>query len=259
LAGFQVTIIGRFWVTAEEIDNIYAYVASTTKVDVLKLEDGASAQHNGSLQAVAVNSIGEMDWKDYSARHIEMWYQFADEQRTLILLMDRQSGALEQEWRRRQANGTMAAIQSERLAFLPAHVFGWELTETSLALPHLVRDAKDFQLGLLLFNAKAGPLEPVFRFHAVDFKYAGREKCGSRLCRVYQLAGLESDQETAKVWVDDRAGYIVEAQSPIPNSPDWHDFRLRLLSVERLNATQWERKKSGLTEEFFRAARKVRK
>jgi hypothetical protein len=232
-------------------DDLYLYVQSVTHLDTLKLEHGAKAQQGGKLEPVAVNSIGEMDWKTFSAGRVEMWYRFANAQPILMLRATRQPGSKEQHWERRDATGRMVPQPPIELPFLPAHIFGWEFIETMFTLPHLEDQRSSFRIGLLLFNANANDGEPLFRFAEADFRYSGTETHEGKACWKYRISGRAFSDRSAWVWMEERSHHVVDFQSEVPNSPDWNDLRIKLVSMSRISRKQWIQTKSKLTRDFL--------
>ncbi len=82
---------------------------------------------------------------------------------------------------------------------------------------------------------------PVFAYKGeAEIKFLGEEKRGDAVCRKYAIAGAGLQNRGGVFWVDKKNGHMVDLEIALPNNPDWQSYKLRLLSVGKMNQSAWE-------------------
>jgi hypothetical protein len=65
------------------------------------------------------------------------------------------------------------------------------------------------------------------------------------------MTGGPLEGQQAMLWVDKDRQHVVDFVSPVPNSPDWHDLRLKLIGVNQMSAPEWSAFKARETLSYF--------
>ena len=178
-----------------------------------------------------------MDWGTFSARRLESWQVFAGGERKLFATLSflRESMAAEVSI---PATGRPA----ERTAIkqLPFHVYNFDLASLNFAFRHLANPEGRFVVGIAdpTFR-ESGPLF-AYRGEA-EITYAGEEAREGAPCRKYRIDGAGLAGRGGHLWVDKRGGFFRDVEIDLPDNPDWHSFKFRLTSTERMTRGEWER------------------
>jgi hypothetical protein len=207
-------------------EQVALYIADTARVELYRYNPGT---------ARANLLVATLDWRRFIARRIESWQVPAGAARRLFATMvyDTAGPAVE-------VSLPALGRGAERLPTdsLPFHVFGFDLTSLNLALPHLRHPAEPFSVRLL--DAPLADSLTVLRDRGVvSIRYRGAELREGRPCRVYTVGGPGLDGREGRLWVDEESGYLADLEIPVPDSPGWTSFKLRLEGRETISAADW--------------------
>ena len=71
-------------------------------------------------------------------------------------------------------------------------------------------------------------------------KFIGNEQRNGTPCRKYSLEGQWLNGQAGQLWVSQTEGHIEDMEIPIPDNPDWDDFKFNLVSTQSMDDAQWE-------------------
>jgi hypothetical protein len=218
---------------------IYAYLASPTRLDVVKLEPHAK---------VSVNVIAELNWQTFSATRLDMWYDhpdglhhrvfgMVDEGAELVMTVDDPRGF---DAKLLEIIGTQP--HAIAVPFHPVHVYGFELLTLAFALPHLVDPTADFVFGLVGDNPRFGARSPELLAYLGEtwMRFAGEEVRHGVACRKYRVTGPWLGDLHGSIWVAHDPQQLVEIEIPLANNGEWREFALELKSVQEVRADEWQ-------------------
>jgi hypothetical protein len=121
----------------------------------------------------------------------------------------------------------------------PWHLFDFDLASLNIWLAARPAKASAFRFGLpLLLVAESGP--SMTDLGAVEAQPMGKARRAGRAALHFALTGPALAGGRGDLWIDARAGHIIEARLPIPNHDGYRDFRLALTGIERGTAA-WAR------------------
>ena len=203
---------------------IFIYVPDHDHLEVLKLE-----AHG--MDAALVKA--HMDWTTFSADRIESWNLLPDGSRTpqASLFSSFKDKTFTITWKERN---DMVQVQH-----YPVHVYNFDFISLNHILPHWQHPESEVTIGVLQPNFDPNPQTMIKFEGTVTIKYAGVEERDDHLCRKYSIAGPGLRHKTGLIWVNAQNDYIQDMEIPIPDNPDWRDFKFRFVSSEQMDSGQW--------------------
>lgn len=208
-------------------ENVAIYLVSPDSVVALKY-------HAGAEQAGLVGA--RMDWNSFCVARLSSSQLFyTGEQKlfaTLQYLPEEKSVLVEI---------VAAKLPPEKAPIprTPFHIYNFDFISLNLAFRHLIAPEKSFVIGIADPTFAEG--SPVFAYKGeVEIKYLGDEQRGGVACRKYTIDGAGLQNRGGMIWVDKAAEHIVDLEIALPNNPGWQSYKLRLLSVSRMNQRAWE-------------------
>ena len=208
-------------------ENVSLYVVSPDSVVALKFHPGA--ERAGLVCA-------RLDWKIFCATSLSSWQLFYTGERrlfaTLKYLPQEQSALVE-------IVAAGLAPEKTPIKRLPFHLYNFDFISLNLAFRHLIAPEKSFVLGIADPTFSETPPSFAYKGEA-EIKFLGEEQRGGVACRKYAIDGAGLQNRGGLIWVDKKAEHIVALEIALPNNPDWRSYKLRLLSVGKMNQSAWE-------------------
>lgn len=208
-------------------ENVSVYVVTPDSVVAFKF-------HPGAERAGLVGA--KLDWNLFCATRLSSWQLFYTGEKRLFATLEylpREQVVL--------VEIVAAGLAPEKIAMkrVPFHIYNFDLVSLNLALPHLLAPEKSFVIGIADPTFTEGA--PVFAYKGeAEIKFLGEEKRGEVACRKYAIDGAGLQNRGGVFWVDRERGHIVDLEMALPNNPDWQSYKLRLLSVAKMNQSAWE-------------------
>jgi len=199
---------------------VSAYMSDPNHVQVVKFRDGA-------VDAPLV--IAEMDYATFSATRLESFWLYRDGSR-------REQATFEQHESRfvatrHFADGRPPQSIDFAVPAAPFHFYNFDLISLGLMLPHLKDAGRDFSIELLDLNPAIGG-----RMACSFVRVESRNGHG---CNRFRVGGSAFRGETGELWVDASSGLMVDFEHPVPDNPDWDDFRMTLQAIQPMDAAGW--------------------
>ncbi|MGH9941835.1 MAG: hypothetical protein ACRD9R_05665, partial [Pyrinomonadaceae bacterium] len=187
-------------------EHVSLYVAARDRIESFKFHPPRPGR--------AALVIAEMDWQTFSARRLESWQVFANDERKLFATLDylpaEQSVSV-------SIPSTGKPTEKTRIGRLPFHVYNFDLASLNFAFRHLVDPRRGFTVGLAdpTFQEQG----PVFRYRGeATVTYVGDERRGGAPCRKYRAGGDGLDQRGGFIWVNRRGGYFQDVEIELPDN-----------------------------------------
>lgn len=208
-------------------ENVSIYMVSPDSVVALKY-------HAGAEQAGLVGA--RIDWTSFCVARLSSSQLFyTGEQKlfaTLEYLPKEKSVSVEI---------VAAKLPPEKAPIprTPFHIYNFDFISLNLSFRHWLTPEKSFVIGIADPTFADG--SPVFAYKGeAEIKYVGEELRGDVTCRKYAIDGPGLQNRGGMIWVDKKAEHIVDLEIALPNNPGWQNYKLRLLSVSRMNQSAWE-------------------
>jgi len=211
--------------TVEE--HVSLYVAAQDSLVAFKFHPGA--ERAGLVSA-------KMDWSIFSATRLASWQVYYTGERklfaTLEYLPEEKSVAVEIPAMGKPSGKTA-------IPHAPFHIYNFDFSSLNFAFRHLLAPEKSFTIGIA--DPTFAENGPVFAYKGeAEVKFLEEEKRESAQCRKYSINGAGLQNRGGFIWVDKKAGHIVDMEIAQPNNPEWQSFKLRLQSVGHMNPAAWE-------------------
>lgn len=208
-------------------ENVSVYLVAPDSVVAFKF-------HPGTERAGLVGA--KLDWKLFCATRLTSSQLFYTGEKklfaTLQYLPEEKSALVE-------IVGANLPPEKAPIKRTPFHVYNFDLVSLNFAFRHLIAPEKSFVIGIADPTFAEGA--PVFAYKGeVEIKFLGEEKRGEALCRKYAIDGAGLQNRGGMIWVDKQAEHIVDLEIALPNNRDWQSYKLRLVSVSKMNQSAWE-------------------
>ncbi len=208
-------------------EHVSQYVAAPDKLEAFKF-------HPQAKRAGLV--IATMDWEIFSAKRLESWQVFKNEERKLFATLDYSAAEKSVAV---AFPGMNKAEEKTAIKYLPFHVYNFDFGSLNFAFPHLANPKKSFTIGIA---------DPTFKDEGAAFHYKGEatviyvsdERRNNVACRKYKVDGAGLENRGGFIWVNKKIGYIEDMEITLPDNPDWTSFKLRLTKVEKMTRDEWE-------------------
>lgn len=206
-------------------ETVSIYVSSRDRIESFKY-------HEKGTRAGLV--MADMDWKTFSARRLESWQVYSNEDRRLF-------GTLEFDPGKAALNVRIPAVKPETesvpVPFAPFHLYNFDLASLNVAFSQLAHPERPFVVGII---------DPTFRTDAPLIVYKGEmnvafernEMRNGRKCRRYAASGPGIGGR-GTIWVTRERPIIQDMEFDVPDNPEWDTFKLKLVSVEKMTRSDW--------------------
>ncbi|HWT00938.1 MAG TPA: hypothetical protein VN256_11890 [Pyrinomonadaceae bacterium] len=204
------------------------YVAARDQIESYKF-------HPNTERAGLVTA--RMDWETFSARRLESWQVFAGGEKKLFATLSFLRALMAAEV---SIPATGKPPERTAIKHLPFHVYNFDLASLNFAFRHLVNPKGRFVVGIADPTFQEGG--PLFAYRGeAEIIYAGEEVREGAPCRKYKIDGAGLSGRGGHIWVDKRGGFFRDVEIELPDNPNWHSFKFRLTSTERMTREGWER------------------
>ena len=205
---------------------VYIRMPDEQIIDVWKFES-----HNYDAAHVQAH----MDWEIFSADQLDSWVVTSD-------------GASRQQ-ARMSVSPNEASVTVElqgmtgktQIGHFPFHIYNFDFISLNMSLRHWANPEGELNIGVVQPNFNP-EIDSLLNYEGVTtLKYIGSEKRNGSLCRKYSLEGQWLNGQAGQLWVSQSEGHIEDMEIPIPDNPDWDDFKFNLVSIQSMDDAQWER------------------
>jgi hypothetical protein len=201
---------------------VSVYVDSKDGLQVFKTEPGYED---------AAFIIADMNWAFFSANGLRSMKIWKSDKRDLIATL-----AFEP-----QKKSYLAKLQDQEqetpIPFFPVHVYNFDFITLNFAFRHLKDPKQSFKIGI------ADPdftNESLFKYYGeATIDYVEDTDYKGTKCRKYKISGKAMQDKEGWIWVDYNGGYFVNVEIPVPDNPDWKDFKFELKKVDKMTPEQW--------------------
>ena len=133
----------------------------------------------------------------------------------------------------------MSILDGLQRGFLFVESYDFDFASLNFTLRHLIDPLKSFTVGVTDIIrtdngptlADKGPVEIVYQ------RDANRHGAS---CREYTIDGAGLENRGGTIWVDKTRGVIVDYEISLPDEPGFESGKLKLVSIERMTAKEWE-------------------
>ena len=203
---------------------IFIYVRDNDHLEVLKFEEHG-------MDAALVTA--HMDWETFSADQLESWVLTSDGKRSpqATLSSSFENRTFTISWRERE--------DIIRIGYYPVHIYNFDFISLNYILRHWNNPEGEVAVGILQPNFDPNPDTMIKYEGTVVIKYVGNEERNTQPCRKYSIGGDGLKDHNGVMWVNIEKRIIEDIEIPIPDNPDWDDFKFNFVSSERMDSGQW--------------------
>lgn len=208
------------------------YVASPTRIDVLKWVEGAPdfVEVAADIDLARAMPVNLQQWNTTaSAREPRLWGNTVGDALTVTL-----------------AGGPTFELAA---GGQPLHLWGFDLMGLAFVLPHLIDPDAAFEIMVVDPNRPGSDGQP-FAQGIARFEPAGAETIGGVAARKYRISGQVFGAAEGWLWADRASGRLLRVVHPVPTSSDWSDWKLDAVGVEQFDGIRWEQFKLGLAQQI---------
>jgi hypothetical protein len=199
---------------------ISVYVASRDRIESLKW-------HRGERQATLVTA--EMDWSRLSVKHFESWLLARDQPPQMRATMQVSGDEL-----------SMSLMpQPLKISHFPWASYDFDFASLSLVMPQLRNPKADFSFWRTDYVYGDAPV--MAELGEVQMHFERQANRGGHKVWRYSIGGPGLENKQGIWWSDRRTGLLVEYELPLGDEPGYRDVRLKLSSIERMSALEWNR------------------
>jgi len=137
-----------------------------------------------------------------------------------------------------------------QVSHLPAHIYNFDLAGLNATLPLLKQPRADFQVGIVdpdfeflrqRFKPDGGEQPGGFVDKGVaTFRYLGDETLDDVPVHRYEVGGPAFGGAVGTLWVNAEDRLIQRVEHPVPDNPNWANFRLDRIASRPMTAAQWK-------------------
>jgi hypothetical protein len=199
---------------------VSVFMPDQSHVQVVKLRDGA---------ADAPLVMAELDYTTFSATSLQSCWLYRDGSRKAQATFEQVGNKFVAT--RYFAYGRPPQSIEFATPAAPFHFYNFDLVSFSLMVPHLKDAAHDFAIELLDLSPAIGG--------RMECSLAGSESRNGYECNRFSVGGPAFRGETGELWIDASSGLMVDFEHPVPDNPDWDDFRMTLQTIHPMDAAGW--------------------
>jgi hypothetical protein len=197
---------------------ISVYVASRDRIESLKWNRG---------EAEATLVTAEMDWSRFSVKHFESWQLARDNAPQLRATMQVSGDEL-----------SMSLMpQPLKISHFPWASYDFDFASLSLVMPQLRNPKADFSFWRT--DYVYGDAPAMAELGEVQLHFERQANRGGHKVWRYSIGGPGLGYAEGIWWSDRRTGLLVEYELPVGDEPGYRDVRLKLSSIERMSAPEW--------------------
>lgn len=203
---------------------IFIYIRDPDHLEVLKFEEHG-------MDAALVEA--HMDWESLSSDQLKSWVLTPDGER-------RPQASLSSSFEERTY--TIAWQEQKdivRVGHYPVHIYNFDFISLNYILRHWKDPEGEVTIGILQPNFDPNPETMMNYEGTVLIKYVGNEERNGRPCRKYDIGGEGLRRNYGVMWVNLEKRIIEDIEIPVPDNPDWENFKFKLISSEHLDSRQW--------------------
>ena len=175
--------------------------------------------------------IADIDWGTFSASALRSMKLWKSDRRDLIATLAFQP----------KEKSYLVKIgdkeQTTPIPYFPVHVYNFDLITLNFVFRHLKDPKQSFQVGIADpdFTGKT-----LFLYEGeVTVEYVADENYKATKCRKYKISGPGLNNSGGYIWVDRDLGHFVNVEIPVPDNPEWKDFKFELKKIEMMTPEQW--------------------
>ncbi len=203
---------------------IMIYVRDKDQLEVLKFE-----AHG--MDAAYVKA--HMDWATFSADRLESWILTPDgirkPQASLSSSYTDQTFTI--AWQNRK--------DIVHVRHYPVHLYNFGLISLNYILRHWNHPEGDVMIGILQPDFDPDPRTMMKYEGTVLIKFLGNGDRHEKPCRKYSIGGEGLKLHEGMMWVDEETGMIEDIEIPIPDHPDWDNFKFKFIASDRMDSQEW--------------------
>lgn len=185
--------------------------------------------HPGSDDAAFI--ICDMDWGNFSANGLRSMKLWKSDRRDLVATLAFQPGE----------KSYLVKIQDNEeitpIPYFPVHVYNFDFITLNFIFRHLKDPQQSFKIGIADPDFSGQSLF-VYKGEATIDYVEDTDYKGFR-CRKYRISGKGMGNTEGWIWVDREGGYFVNVEIPVPDNPDWKDFKFELKKIEMMTPEKW--------------------
>jgi len=203
---------------------IFIYIRDPDHLEVIKLEEHG-------MDAALVHA--HMDWETFSADQLESWVLTPDGERRpqASLSSSSEDRTFTISWQDRK--------DIIPVGHYPVHIYNFDFISLNYILRHWKDPEGEVTIGILQPNFDPNP-ETMMKYKGtVLIKYVGNEARDGQPCRKYNIGGEGLKNHNGVMWVNTEKRMIQDIEIPIPDNPDWENFKFRFISSEHMDSRQW--------------------
>lgn len=175
--------------------------------------------------------IADIDWGTFSASALRSMKLWKSDRRDLIATLAFQP----------KEKSYLVKIgdeeQSTAIPYFPVHVYNFDLITLNFVFRHLKDPKQTFKVGIADpdFTGKT-----LFLYEGeVTVEFVADENYKATQCRKYKISGPGLKNSGGYIWVDRDLGHFVNVEIPVPDNPEWKDFKFELKKIEVMTPDQW--------------------
>lgn len=204
---------------------IHIRVMDAENLDVWKFEE-----HNADAAHVAAR----MDWEIFSAVELRSSVVVRDgnESPRAVMSLNKADSSIAVQF------GEMR--DAAKVGLLPAHVYNFDFISLIFSLPHWTNPEGEVSVGIIQPNFN--PEQPGFiRYEgAAEIRFISTETRNGINCRKYAIGGEGLQGQGGFFWVNPADDQVVDMEIPIPDNPDWDDFKIKLEFTRFMDDKDWK-------------------
>ena len=203
---------------------IVIYIRENDQLEVLKFEEHG-------MDAALVKA--HMDWEVFSAIRLDSWVLTPDGncRPQASLSSFRKDSTFTISWQGRS--------EVVNVGHFPVHLYNFDFISLNYILRHWNNPKGEVSVGVLQPNFDPDPDTMMKYDGTVVIQYLEDGDRNEQPCRKYSIDGEGLKGHRGMMWVNREKGIIEDIEIPIPDNPDWVDFKFKFISDEKMNPGQW--------------------
>src|SRR5215213_4099902 len=203
---------------------IVIYVRKNDQLEVLKFEEHG-------MDAALVKA--HMDWEVFSAIRLDSWVLTPDGncRPQASLSSFRKDSTFTISWQGRS--------EVVNVGHFPVHLYNFDFISLNCILRHWNNPKGEVSVGVLQPNFDPDPDKMMKYEGTVVIQYLEDGDRNEQPCCKYSIDGEGLKGHRGMMWVNREKGIIEDIEIPIPDNPDWVDFKFKFISDEKMNPGQW--------------------
>jgi hypothetical protein len=175
--------------------------------------------------------IADIDWGTFSAsglRSMKLWKSDRRELVATLSFLPKEKSYLVKIGDEEQKTA---------IPYFPVHVYNFDFISLNFVFRHLKDPKQTFKIGIADPDFTG---ETLFKYEGeATIEYAGEEDYKGTKCLKYKVGGPGLKNSSGWIWVAKDGGHFVNVEIPVPDNPEWKDFKFELKKVETMTPAQW--------------------